>query len=184
MVKAGLIEFTQTHQGISYTIRGLCCRGAGKNVAKNVTPNAANDVSQEINPATDATLIAENNADFAESAATDVTSNARSDIDPATDAALNAGNNADFTKNPATDVETIAMAKSFFDQVGVKNIKLVINSLGDSETRERYREALIGYLEQHLDSLRRKMIFIIFLIIGSLKIKHLQLNSNTTSSPY
>lgn len=57
------------------------------------------------------------------------------------------------SKNPATDVETIAMAKAFFDQVGVKNIKLVINSLGDIETRERYREALIGYLEQHLDSL-------------------------------
>ena len=57
------------------------------------------------------------------------------------------------SKNPATDVETIAMAKAFFDQVGVKNIKLVINSLGDSETREHYREALIGYLEQHLDSL-------------------------------
>lgn len=57
------------------------------------------------------------------------------------------------SKNPATDVETIAMAKAFFDQVGVKNTKLVINSLGDSETRERYREALIGYLEQHLDSL-------------------------------
>ncbi len=57
------------------------------------------------------------------------------------------------SKNPATDVETIAMAKAFFDQVGVRNIKLVINSLGDSETRERYREALIGYLEQHLDSL-------------------------------
>lgn len=57
------------------------------------------------------------------------------------------------SKNPATDVETIAMAKAFFDLVGVKNIKLVINSLGDSETRERYREALIGYLEQHLDSL-------------------------------
>ncbi|GAB2023728.1 histidine--tRNA ligase [Pseudolactococcus yaeyamensis] len=57
------------------------------------------------------------------------------------------------SKNPATDVETIAMAKAFFDQVGVKNIKLVINSLGDSETRERYREALIAYLEQHLENL-------------------------------
>lgn len=57
------------------------------------------------------------------------------------------------SKNPATDVETIAMAKAFFDQVGVKNIKLVINSLGDVETRERYREALIAYLEQHLEKL-------------------------------
>ena len=57
------------------------------------------------------------------------------------------------SKNPAPDVETIAMAKAFFDQVGVKNIKLVINSLGDAETRERYREALIAYLEQHLEKL-------------------------------
>ena len=57
------------------------------------------------------------------------------------------------SKNPATDVETIAMAKAFFDQVGVKNIKLVINSLGDAETRDRYREALIAYLEQHLEKL-------------------------------
>ena len=57
------------------------------------------------------------------------------------------------SKNPATDVETLAMAKALFDQVGVKNIKLVINSLGDAETRERYREALIAYLEQHLEKL-------------------------------
>ncbi|MCJ1996292.1 histidine--tRNA ligase [Lactococcus piscium] len=57
------------------------------------------------------------------------------------------------SKNPATDVETIAMAKAFFDQLGVQNIKLVINSLGDSNTRKVYREALIGYLEQHLDNL-------------------------------
>ncbi|GFH41916.1 histidine--tRNA ligase [Lactococcus hodotermopsidis] len=57
------------------------------------------------------------------------------------------------SKNPATDVETIAMAKAFFDKLGVKNIKLVINSLGDAETRERYRTALIAYLEQHLSNL-------------------------------
>jgi histidyl-tRNA synthetase len=57
------------------------------------------------------------------------------------------------SKNPATDVETIAMAKAFFDQLGVQNIKLVINSLGDAETRDRYRTALIAYLEQHLDNL-------------------------------
>ncbi|MDR1605607.1 MAG: histidine--tRNA ligase [Streptococcaceae bacterium] len=53
------------------------------------------------------------------------------------------------SKNPATDVETIAMAKAFFDQLGVQEIKLVINSLGDSETRQRYRETLIAYLAQH-----------------------------------
>ena len=57
------------------------------------------------------------------------------------------------SNNPATDVETIAMAKAFFDALGVKDIKLVINSLGDSETRTQYREALIAYLSQHLDQL-------------------------------
>lgn len=57
------------------------------------------------------------------------------------------------SSNPATDVETIAMAKAFFDQLGIKDIKLVINSLGDSETRQQYREALIAYLSQHLDNL-------------------------------
>lgn len=57
------------------------------------------------------------------------------------------------SSNPATDVETIAMAKAFFDELGVKDIKLVINSLGDSETRTQYREALIAYLSQHLDKL-------------------------------
>lgn len=57
------------------------------------------------------------------------------------------------SNNPATDVETIAMAKAFFDALGVKDIKLVINSLGDGETRTQYREALIAYLSQHLDQL-------------------------------
>ena len=57
------------------------------------------------------------------------------------------------SSNPATDVETIAMAKAFFDELGVKDIKLVINSLGDGETRTQYREALIAYLSQHLDKL-------------------------------
>jgi histidyl-tRNA synthetase len=57
------------------------------------------------------------------------------------------------SKNPATDVETIAMAKAFFDQLGVQNLKLVINSLGDSETRASYRKALIAYLTQHMAKL-------------------------------
>lgn len=57
------------------------------------------------------------------------------------------------SSNPATDVETIAMANAFFDALGVKDIKLVINSLGDGETRTQYREALIAYLSQHLDKL-------------------------------
>ncbi|WP_369118207.1 histidine--tRNA ligase [Enterococcus thailandicus] len=49
--------------------------------------------------------------------------------------------------NPATDVESMAMALDFFKQLGITQIRLVINSLGDQETRQAYRQALIDYLE-------------------------------------
>lgn len=48
--------------------------------------------------------------------------------------------------NPATDVETMAMALQFFRELGIKDLRLVINSLGDQETRTAYRQALIDYL--------------------------------------
>ncbi|MGM0123277.1 histidine-tRNA ligase [Enterococcus sp. AZ194] len=55
--------------------------------------------------------------------------------------------------NPATDVETMAMALDFFKQLGIQKIRLVINSLGDQETRQNYRQALIDYLEPHIEEL-------------------------------
>lgn len=51
--------------------------------------------------------------------------------------------------NPATDVETMAMAMDFFKQLGLSQLRLVINSLGDKETRKNYRQALIDYLSPH-----------------------------------
>lgn len=53
------------------------------------------------------------------------------------------------SENPATDVETMVMAMDFFKQLGVQRIRLVINSLGDKETRENYRQGLIDYLLPH-----------------------------------
>lgn len=53
------------------------------------------------------------------------------------------------SENPATDVETMAMALAFFKQLGLKSLRLVINTLGDPETRQNYRQALIDYLEPH-----------------------------------
>lgn len=49
--------------------------------------------------------------------------------------------------NPATDVETIAMVLAYFDLIGLTDCTLVLNSLGDPESRLAYREALIAYLE-------------------------------------
>ena len=57
------------------------------------------------------------------------------------------------SENPAVDVESMAMALDFFNQLGIKQIKLVINSLGDKETRATYRQALIDYLEPKMAEL-------------------------------
>lgn len=57
------------------------------------------------------------------------------------------------SSNPATDAEAMVMALDFFNQLGITDIRLVINSLGDKETRSSYRQALIDYLEPHIDEL-------------------------------
>lgn len=57
------------------------------------------------------------------------------------------------SENPAVDVESMAMALDFFKQLGIKQFKLVINSLGDKATRAAYRQALIDYLEPKQDEL-------------------------------
>lgn len=50
------------------------------------------------------------------------------------------------SNNPATDVETIAMGHHLFEDLGLKNVKLHLNSLGSPESRQAYRQALIDYL--------------------------------------
>ncbi|WP_269291290.1 histidine--tRNA ligase [Streptococcus agalactiae] len=50
------------------------------------------------------------------------------------------------SNNPTTDVETIAMGHHLFEDLGIKNVKLHLNSLGSPESRQAYRQALIDYL--------------------------------------
>ena len=57
------------------------------------------------------------------------------------------------SKNPATDLETMALALDLFQTIGIKNLKLVINSLGSNQSRKTYRQALIDFLEPHYDQL-------------------------------
>lgn len=57
------------------------------------------------------------------------------------------------SSNPATDVETMALAIDLFKSFEIKNLKLVINSLGSVESRKKYRQALINYLEPHFEDL-------------------------------
>ncbi|WP_163652927.1 histidine--tRNA ligase [Listeria sp. PSOL-1] len=49
------------------------------------------------------------------------------------------------------DAEVISLAMNFFYKIGLKNIQLVMNSLGDKESRLRHREALINHFEPQID---------------------------------
>lgn len=59
------------------------------------------------------------------------------------------------SKNPATDVETIAMAYQLFNTLGIKDVILHLNSLGNTESRLAYRQALIDYLTPMRESLSK-----------------------------
>ncbi|MCE2082723.1 histidine--tRNA ligase [Streptococcus thermophilus] len=59
------------------------------------------------------------------------------------------------SKNPATDVETIAMAYQLFNTLGIKDVTLHLNSLGNTNSRLAYRQALIDYLTPMRESLSK-----------------------------
>ncbi|MBQ7223574.1 MAG: histidine--tRNA ligase [Erysipelotrichaceae bacterium] len=56
-------------------------------------------------------------------------------------------------KNPLLDVEVIALGVSISRRLGIKNLRLLINTLGDEESRNRYRQALKDYFEPYLPQL-------------------------------
>jgi histidyl-tRNA synthetase len=48
------------------------------------------------------------------------------------------------------DVEVIALAHGFYrEDLGLRRLRLLINSMGDAETRGRYREVLLAHWRQH-----------------------------------
>lgn len=54
---------------------------------------------------------------------------------------------------PFIDAEIIDMLVRFLSELGIVDLRVLLNSLGDQETRQNYREALIRYLEPHRGSL-------------------------------
>ena len=54
---------------------------------------------------------------------------------------------------PDIDAELILMSARLWKRLGLKDVKLQINSLGTPESRATYREKLVGYLQQHHDGL-------------------------------
>ena len=55
--------------------------------------------------------------------------------------------------DPALDLEVIELAMSSLQTLGLKNLRLVINSIGDTVDRPSYIKALKKYLEPHYESL-------------------------------
>lgn len=55
--------------------------------------------------------------------------------------------------DPYSDAEVIALATNIYRLIGLHGIKVNINSLGDQESRENYREALVKYFKPHLKDL-------------------------------
>lgn len=57
------------------------------------------------------------------------------------------------SSDPLTDAEVISIPVNLYRLLGLKGIKVNINTLGDTESRLKYREALLEYFKPHLDSL-------------------------------
>ena len=57
------------------------------------------------------------------------------------------------SNDPLVDVEVISVIVNLFKLLGIKNIKVKLNSLGDKESRDNYRQALIDYFKPHLNKL-------------------------------
>ena len=54
---------------------------------------------------------------------------------------------------PNSDAETIILAKTFLEKLGVKNVTLYINNIGCSDCRKKYAEALKSYMSDNYDKL-------------------------------
>lgn len=54
---------------------------------------------------------------------------------------------------PRADAEVIALATDILQALGLKNLELDINSVGNGTDRANYREALVSYLEPYKDDL-------------------------------
>ncbi|MBC8547622.1 histidine--tRNA ligase [Clostridiaceae bacterium NSJ-31] len=55
--------------------------------------------------------------------------------------------------SPACDAEVIAMVGEIFDTLGVRDLRLELNSIGCPECRARYHKALKEYFAAHMDEL-------------------------------
>lgn len=53
--------------------------------------------------------------------------------------------------DPSIDAEVISLAMELYKRLGLKELKLVVNSLGDTESRLAHKAALIAHFEPRID---------------------------------
>ncbi|RHW40601.1 histidine--tRNA ligase [Neobacillus notoginsengisoli] len=54
------------------------------------------------------------------------------------------------SNDPAIDAEVISLAMALYRELGLKKLKLVLNSLGDTESRKAHREALVSHFQPRI----------------------------------
>jgi histidyl-tRNA synthetase len=59
--------------------------------------------------------------------------------------------------DPDVDVEIIELLWGFVRDLGLRDVRLLLNSMGDADTRTRYREVLLAYWRAHADLLGAEM---------------------------
>ncbi|CAM3077831.1 histidine--tRNA ligase [Staphylococcus argensis] len=55
------------------------------------------------------------------------------------------------SEDPSIDAEVLAMVVHIYESFGLKNLKLVINSIGDIDSRQEYNQALVEHFEPVID---------------------------------
>ena len=53
--------------------------------------------------------------------------------------------------DPAIDAEVIALAMDVYKRAGLTELKLVLNSLGDNDSRKEHRNALVAHFAPHIE---------------------------------
>lgn len=54
------------------------------------------------------------------------------------------------SNDPAIDAEVISLAMNLYKEMGLKKLKLIINSLGDKESRNAHRAALVNHFKPRI----------------------------------
>ncbi|SDM86600.1 histidyl-tRNA synthetase [Fictibacillus solisalsi] len=53
--------------------------------------------------------------------------------------------------DPSIDAEVMALAMDVYKELGLKRLRLVLNTLGDKESRKAHRDALVAHFEPRID---------------------------------